>query len=164
MKQEDAALVHQPAQTAGEREIWGMRVLLAEDNPLNQQIAAEMLVLLGAEVETADNGQEAVDMVLSKPPYYYELVFMDMQMPLVDGCEATRQIRRSGKEGVSELPIIAMTANAFAEDVKRTRLSGMDGHLAKPIDLFKLKQALAYALERQRKNGREAIFSHQAGS
>lgn len=141
-----------------------MRVLLAEDNPLNQQIAAEMLGLLGAEVETADNGQEAVDMVLSRPPYYYELVFMDMQMPLVDGCEATRQIRRSGKEGVCELPIIAMTANAFAEDVKRTRLSGMDGHLAKPIDLFKLRQALTYALDRQRKNGREDIFSHQAGS
>ena len=120
-----------------------LRVLLAEDNELNRQIAAEMLELLGARVELAGDGAQAVEAVRAHPPLYYDIVFMDIQMPVMNGYEAAKQIRESGMERIAELPIIAMTADAFAEDVKRARLSGMDGHLAKPITIDQLRRALS---------------------
>lgn len=120
-----------------------LRVLLVEDNELNRQIAAEMLELLGARVEIAGDGGQAVEAVRSHPPLYYDIVFMDIQMPVMNGYEAAKRIRESGMERIGELPIIAMTADAFAEDVKRARLSGMDGHLAKPITIDQLRRALS---------------------
>lgn len=119
-----------------------LRVLLVEDNELNRQIATEMLELLGARVETAEDGAQAINAICSHPPLYYDIVFMDVQMPVLNGYEATRAIRRSGMERIDELPIIAMTADAFAEDAQRARLSGMNGHLAKPISIDQLKNAL----------------------
>lgn len=121
----------------------GLRVLLVEDNELNRQIATEMLGLLGARVDCAEDGRQAVEAVLAHPPFHYDLIFMDVQMPRMNGYEATRAIRQCGREGCAELPIIAMTADAFAEDAKRARLSGMNGHIAKPISVEQLQQALA---------------------
>lgn len=120
----------------------GLRVLLVEDNDLNQQIAKEMLNLLEVKVEVASNGQEAVEAILRNPQLYYDLVFMDIQMPVMDGYEATKQIRSSGKPRIDELPIVAMTANAFTEDIKRSRLAGMDDHMSKPISLEELERIL----------------------
>lgn len=123
-----------------------LRALLAEDNELNRQIATEMLEILHVRVETAENGREAVNAVLSHPPLYYDIIFMDIQMPILNGYDAAREIRASGKERIDELPIIAMTADAFAEDVKHAGLSGMNGHLAKPISIERLREALSNCL------------------
>lgn len=120
----------------------GKRILLVEDNALNREIAVEFLSNVGAAVETAENGKKAVDMVAASGPGTYNLIFMDMQMPVMDGCTAAVQIRALPREDVKTLPIIAMTANAFAEDRQKTKEAGMDGHLAKPIDMEQLQQML----------------------
>lgn len=120
----------------------GKRILLAEDNELNSEIAVELLSSVNLEVETAKNGRIAVEMVGNHPEYYYDLVFMDKQMPVMDGCTAARSIRGLDMEYVKTLPIVAMTANAFADDVEKTRQTGMDGHLSKPIDTELLSQTL----------------------
>ena len=142
----------QPAVSGPEAAYRGLRVLLVEDNELNRQIASEMLKLLGVRVEMAENGREAVEAVCSHPALYYDAVFMDVQMPVMNGYEATREIRGSGMDRIWELPIIAMTADAFAEDVKRARLSGMNGHLAKPVSIELLRGALSGCLDCKRKN------------
>ena len=142
----------QPAVSGPEAACRGLRVLLVEDNELNRQIASEMLKLLGVRVEMAENGREAVEAVCSHPALYYDAVFMDVQMPVMNGYEATREIRGSGMERIGELPIIAMTADAFAEDVKRAHLSGMNGHLAKPVSIELLRGALSGCLDCKRKN------------
>ena len=120
-----------------------LRVLLVEDNELNREIAAEMLALLGARVESVENGRLAVEAVCSHPPYYYDIVFMDIQMPVLNGYDAAKEIRGCGMKSIGDLPIIAMTADAFAEDAKLARLAGMNGHLAKPISIEQLKGALS---------------------
>lgn len=124
----------------------GLRVLLVEDNELNRQIATEMLELLGVRVETAEDGRQAVEAVLAHPPLYYDMVFMDVRMPVMNGYEATRRIRDSGLPRIEELPIIAMTADAFAEDIRRARKAGMTGHLPKPISIDQLKKALGHCV------------------
>ncbi|WP_138295002.1 MULTISPECIES: ATP-binding protein [unclassified Clostridium] len=134
-----------------------MRVLLVEDNEINRQIAMEMLQLLGVQVEVAENGREAVEAVHNHPPLYYSMVFMDIQMPVLDGYEATRQIRNSGMARIEELPIFAMTADAFAEDVRRARLAGMNGHLAKPISLEQLRGVLSECLSWRREHLTETM-------
>lgn len=148
----DTRETKQPAVSGPEESYRGLRVLLVEDNELNRQIASEMLELLGVRVETAENGREAVDAVCSHPVLYYDAVFMDVQMPVMNGYEATREIRGSGMDRIWELPIIAMTADAFAEDVKRARLSGMNGHLAKPVSIELLRGALSGCLDCKRQN------------
>lgn len=148
----DAQETAQPAASGPEISCQGLRVLLVEDNELNRQIASEMLELLGARVEMAENGRQAVEAVCSHPALYYDMVFMDVQMPVMNGYEATREIRGSGMERIWELPIIAMTADAFAEDVKRARLSGMNGHLAKPVSIELLRGALSDCLDWKRQN------------
>ena len=138
--------VSQPEKHPTEENFPTLRALLAEDNELNRQIATEMLEILHVRVETAENGREAVNAVLSHPPLYYDIIFMDIQMPILNGYDAAREIRASGKERIDELPIIAMTADAFAEDVKHAGLSGMNGHLAKPISIERLREALSNCL------------------
>lgn len=128
-----------------------LRVLLVEDNELNRQIATEMLELLGARVEVAEDGRQAVEAVCGRPPFYYDLVFMDVQMPVLNGYDATREIRSCGMERIDELPIIAMTADAFAEDARQARLAGMNGHLAKPISMEQLKKELSGCLAWKRR-------------
>ena len=116
----------------------GKRFLLVEDNALNSEIAAEILRMTGAEVETAENGQEALHAFLAHPVGYYDLIFMDIQMPIMNGYEATQAIRHLDRTDAASIPIIAMTANAFAEDIIRAKHSGMNAHVAKPLDMGKL--------------------------
>ena len=119
------------------------RVLVVEDNLLNLEIATELIQGLGADVDQAINGQKAVNAMANTPEGYYDLVFMDMQMPVMGGVEATRAIREQERTGGRKaVPIVAMTANAFNEDRERALAAGMDGFMTKPIDLAKLKRIL----------------------
>ncbi len=112
----------------------GMRILLVEDNSLNMEIATFMVETAGATVTPARNGREAVDVYRSHPAGTFDVILMDVMMPEMDGLEATRQIRTSEQADSAEIPIIAMTANAFAEDVKKCKAAGMNEHIAKPLD------------------------------
>lgn len=124
-----------------ESDYTGKRILLVEDNELNREIGVEILQMTGAEVETAENGKIAVEKVEASPEGSYDLIFMDIQMPVMNGYEATAAIRSlPGERG--KLPIIAMTANAFAEDVQLAKNTGMNGHIAKPLDMNKLNDVL----------------------
>lgn len=125
----------------------GRRILLAEDNELNQEIAKTILEMKGFMTEAVENGQQAVDMFMAHPPYYYDAVLMDIRMPVMDGLEATKWIRTSGREDARTIPIIAMTANAFSEDTKKSMASGMNGHLSKPIETEVLFDTLQKCLK-----------------
>lgn len=118
------------------------RILLAEDNELNQEIAVAILEEAGFSVEVAPNGQIAVDMLKDSEPGYYQVVLMDVQMPVMNGYEATRAIRKLENKRLAALPVLAMTANAFEEDKQEALRSGMDGHIAKPIDMKTLMEML----------------------
>jgi signal transduction histidine kinase/ActR/RegA family two-component response regulator len=120
----------------------GKRALLVDDNELNIEVAQEILEMTGISVETAVNGQEAVDLITQKPEHYFDIVFMDIQMPVKNGYEATAAIRASGREDLKRIPIIAITADAFAEDIKKANQAGMNDHIAKPIDFAKLEIVL----------------------
>lgn len=111
------------------------RILLAEDVELNQEIAATILGDAGFETEIAGNGQIAVEMLAKSEPGYYQVILMDVQMPVMNGYEATKEIRRMENKELASIPIIAMTANAFEEDKQEALKSGMNGHIAKPIDI-----------------------------
>lgn len=118
------------------------RILLVEDNEINREIAVEILGMTGIKIETAENGKIAVDMVSDSEDGYYNLVFMDIQMPVMNGYDAASAIRSLGRKYTNRLPIIAMTANAFAEDVVATKNAGMNEHIAKPLDMGKLDDAM----------------------
>lgn len=118
------------------------RALLVEDNALNSEIAGEILEMAGLKVEYASDGKEAVDRILSLEPHYYDIIFMDIQMPIMNGYEATRIIRNSDREDLKNIPILAMTANALAQDVQAALKSGMNQHISKPLDLNQLYNAL----------------------
>ncbi|HCT89775.1 MAG TPA: hypothetical protein DF613_00105 [Lachnospiraceae bacterium] len=120
----------------------GKRVLLVEDNELNIEVAAELLDVVGIQVEKALNGKLAVECVLGHEPGYFDLIFMDIQMPVMDGYRAARAIRSSGREDLADIPIIAMTADAFADDIRRAEAAGMNGHISKPVDVEKLENML----------------------
>lgn len=119
----------------------GHHVLLAEDNEINQEIAVELLKMVGLEIDCVCNGQEALDLFLRKGEAY-DLILMDMQMPVMDGYQAARAIRQSGHPLAKTIPIIAMTADAFHEDIVKASEAGMNGHLAKPIDPVRLYQMI----------------------
>lgn len=123
------------------------RVLLVEDNELNMEIAEELIGITGVQIEKASDGQNAVEMFAASPCGYYDLIFMDIQMPVMDGYEATRRIRGMERGDAAGLPIFAMSANAFAEDVENSLLAGMNGHIAKPIDLDSIEKVLVQYLK-----------------
>lgn len=127
--------VPRPDETAGE-DYQGKHILLVEDNDLNREIAVELMSVTGAQIDAAENGSQAVDIVSSKPDGYYDLIFMDIQMPIMDGYEATRRIRGLGFK--THVPIIAMTANAFADDIREAKAAGMDDHMSKPVEMGKI--------------------------
>ncbi len=123
------------------------RILLAEDNELNQEIAEALLTEAGFLIEIAGNGKEAVEMVKSHDAGYYRIVLMDVQMPIMNGYDATRMIRQLDDKARAEIPILAMTANAFTEDKEAALASGMNGHIAKPIDINVLLKTLDELLQ-----------------
>ncbi len=120
----------------------GERVLLVEDNEFNQEVAQTIFEMHNLNVDIASNGYEAVDLFTQSQPGYYITIFMDIQMPGIDGYETTRRIRRSQHEEAETIPIYAMTANAFATDVNAAKQHGMNGHIAKPVDFDIVAQIL----------------------
>ena len=115
---------------------------MAEDNELNAEILFEMMEMEGAKCELAVNGKEAAEMFARSEPGYYDMILMDVQMPVMNGYEATRAIRACQHPRAGSIPIVALTANAFAEDVRNALDAGMNGHLTKPIDMDTVKTLL----------------------
>lgn len=130
-------------------ELKGKHILLAEDNELNAEIAIAILEGMGFKVDLASDGIECVDKLQQSPNGTYDLILMDIQMPNMDGYKATRVIRRLPDTKKAEIPIIAMTANAFEEDKKMAFENGMNGHIAKPIDVSKMGETIATVLKNE---------------
>ena len=120
----------------------GKRILIAEDNELNMEIASEFLSMMGVDLIQAWNGQEALELFAASFPGTIDAVLMDMQMPVMDGCTACREIRKLPRPDAATVPVIAITANAFAEDIARTKEAGMNAHISKPIDFKLLTEVL----------------------
>ena len=129
----------------------GKRFLVAEDNEINAEILCELMSIEGAKCEVAVNGQQALDYFLRSEPGYYDAVLMDIQMPVMDGYTAAGKIRACGHPDAAVIPIAAMTANAFAEDVQNALSAGMDAHIAKPADPEILRETLK-KLEKERRH------------
>lgn len=140
-----------PAGSAsGSYDFTGAHILIAEDNALNQEIAVELMAMVGATVDTADTGREAVEAFAASVPGGYDLILMDVQMPDMDGYEAARAIRSMEREDARSVVILAMTANAFTEDEERSLASGMNGHLSKPLDIRRVYATINEFLEKRR--------------
>lgn len=120
----------------------GKHLLLAEDNELNMEIAKTLLEEIGFAVQGVENGQEAVDTFCQSEPGTYDAILMDLQMPVMDGCTAARRIRASSHAQAHSIPVIALTANAFAEDIAKTLAAGMNDHVSKPVDFGRLMEVL----------------------
>ena len=136
----------QEPETDDGQDFTGKRLLVVEDNEINREIAVTLLGQWGFVTEEAVNGKEAVEMFIKAPVHYYDGILMDIKMPVMDGLQATRAIRIAGKEDSICVPIIAMSANAFSEDMKKSMESGMNGHLVKPIEVEKVKAVLQKCL------------------
>lgn len=128
----------------------GLRVLVAEDNDVNMEIALEMLEMAGVDATPAWDGSEALEAFRASEPYSFDAILMDMRMPVMDGCAATSAIRALDRPDAATVPIVAVTANAFAEDIVATTVAGMDAHVAKPIDFPALFSLLAELVGRDR--------------
>ena len=120
----------------------GKRALLVEDNELNQEIAKMLLEDEGLVITTASDGQEAVDAFQASPEFAYDFIFMDIMMPVMDGLAAARLIRALPRKDAADVPIFAMTANAFQDDIQQSMDAGMNEHLMKPLDMEKIRQAM----------------------
>lgn len=129
-------------ETFRQQEFSGKRVLLAEDNEINIEVARELLQITGISVEAALNGQLAVERVQETEPYYYDLIFMDIQMPVMNGYEAAQKIRSLDRQDLKEIPIVAMSADAFSDDIRKSKESGMNDHISKPVDPERLEAVL----------------------
>lgn len=138
----------EPTESAGEvtPDFTQKRLLLVEDNAINMEIAVMILSQAGFMLETAENGKIAVDMVAASAPGYYDAILMDIQMPVMNGYEATRAIRKLENKALARIPILAMTANAFKEDEQAALEAGMQAHIAKPIDIQAMMQTLTAVL------------------
>ncbi len=123
-------------------ELTGKRVLVVEDNEINQEISVDILSTVGIAADIAENGKAAIEMLLEKGAGYYSLVFMDIQMPVMDGYDAAKHIRRLDDPELAAIPIVAMTANAYEDDKKMAFAAGMNGHIGKPIDIPQLIETL----------------------
>ncbi len=143
-----ASLPESPKEDGEEQALSGRLFLVAEDNELNAEILTEMLDIEGAACDVAVNGQEAVRLFEASSPGHYDMILMDVQMPVMNGYEATRAIRASAHPEARRIPIVAMTANTFAEDVRNALDAGMDGHLAKPIDMNAVRRTVLQLLSR----------------
>ncbi|MGN1164101.1 MAG: response regulator, partial [Candidatus Ornithospirochaeta sp.] len=121
----------------------GVRILVAEDNEINAEIITEILRSIGVEATVAEDGMEAISIFEKNDVDAFDMIFMDIQMPRMDGYEAARRIRASNHPRSVSIPIIAMTANAFEDDVKASMEAGMNAHISKPIDFERLKAVIA---------------------
>ena len=127
----------------------GCRILMAEDNDINAMIAVELLEGMGAKVDVAQNGQLALEAFQAKPEHYYDFILMDVQMPVLDGRAATRALRALDRSDATEIPIFALSADAFIEDERLSMESGMNGHYSKPIDFIALRRNVGAYLRRK---------------
>ena len=134
-------------ETVSTNDFSGKRLLLVDDNELNMEIAEGLLLEAGFLVETAENGQISVEMVQNSEAGYYDAILMDIQMPVMDGYQASREIRSLENKDLAEIPIIALTANAFDEDKKEALANGMNAHIAKPLDVAVLYETLEKILK-----------------
>ncbi len=140
---EDADAAKEEAQVAQAKpSIEGMHIMLVEDNELNREIADELLEMNGASVECAENGREAVELFRRKPEGTYDVILMDVMMPVMNGYEAARTIRLMDKRDAASVPIVALTANAFLEDIRAAHDAGMNDHISKPINIDVVVQTL----------------------
>ena len=130
---EEIEKINEQVKEEEENNLSDIRILLAEDNEINMEITTEILKECGMSVVQVWNGKEAVEVFENCPDGYFDFILMDMQMPVMDGCEAAERIRQSRKKDGQHIPIIAVTANAFAEDIALTRRAGMNAHVSKPI-------------------------------
>ena len=130
--------------------LYGLKVLAAEDNEINAEILPELLDIEGVTCEIASNGKEAVEMFEKSATDSYDMIFMDGQMPIINGYDATRAIRACAHLHAKTIPIIAMTANAFADDVNQALDAGMNAHVAKPIDMDIVKKTEANLRDKQK--------------
>ena len=144
-KEPDKSVFPDKRQTSG---LKGKNLLLVEDNELNREIAYELLKEYGFNIRMCENGKQAVDIIKSSKPEDFDIILMDIQMPIMDGYEATRQIRLLPDKKISSIPIFAMTANVFEEDKKNAKESGMDGFLSKPINLEEVIHTLQEFFEK----------------
>ena len=147
LPQEEAPALPQDTSSGGEIDLTGRTILLAEDNLLNQEIATELLAMEGVQVVPAENGRKAVEAFAASQPGTFDAILMDIQMPELDGYGAAREIRQLDRPDARTIPILAVTANAFEDDIAAARAAGMNGHIPKPIDMGKVKVALAALLE-----------------
>lgn len=138
-----------PAEQPEPVSLEGLRVLLAEDNEVNMEITTELLDMNGVQVTQAWNGREAMELFRDSEPFFFDAILMDMQMPEMDGCESARRIRAMHRPD-ADIPIIAVTANAFAEDVAATTAAGINAHVSKPIDFSLLCQTLGKWIRKDR--------------
>ena len=132
----------------------GRRILMAEDNEINAMVAQEILEQMGAKIDVAENGQKAVAMFDEKPENYYDFILMDVQMPVMDGREAAKAIRRLPRKDAGEILIFALSADAFVEDERRSLESGMNGHYAKPVDFAALQKNVGAILREKERCSR----------
>ena len=123
-------------------DISGLHILLVEDNELNAEIAQTLLETAGAKTTVAHNGEQALEVFQNHAPKTFDAVLMDVMMPVMDGLTATRAIRNLDRPDAKTIPIIAMTANAFAEDVEKCIAAGMDAHIAKPVEIETIKRVI----------------------
>ena len=139
---EEELVEHKTQKSLPHKQQKKIRVLLAEDNDLNREIASFILQDEGIEVIEAMDGRMAVSLFLKRPEYYFDAILMDIMMPSLDGYQAARVVRSSGKQDAHSIPIIAMTANAFDDDRKKSKAAGMNTHLTKPLDAQQLIQTI----------------------
>lgn len=125
------------------------QILLVEDHPLNAEIAVKLLERVGCKVTWAENGKKGIEKFLECEKNYFNVILMDIRMPEMDGIEAAKAIRKLDREDATDIPIIAMTANAYDEDVKLSLDAGMNGHLSKPIEPHLLYQVLSDAIQEE---------------
>ncbi len=152
MNPEQRALLkneNQKLQAESQRNYEGKKVLLVEDNELNREIATAIMQEIGLSVDIAEDGTDAVNIMSSAEGRKYDLIFMDIQMPNMDGYQATKLIRQFADEEKANIPIVAMTANAFEEDKREAITAGMNGHIAKPIQVDRLLSILAETIGQQ---------------
>lgn len=155
MLTEDSLTDTEKTETAKKEEVTdenilsGRRVLIVEDMMVNAEMLGMLLDTKGILHEWAENGKLGVDRFVVKEPHYYDAVLMDIQMPVLDGLEATALIHALNREDAKTIPIIAMSANAFAEDVQRSLQAGMNAHLSKPVDNASLFETLSDLIERE---------------